>query len=351
MVDVDRDITINGATFPVKGNRWTRIFFSKTFEVNTTKNIRVLTPYSRKRRVVTDISTNLIDELRTDINTLYYRNLQVERGNVPTDYNLTPEELEDSITRTSTEIKQLSDSISLIARRNEQTGRLEVTPESIVQAIDTTDGVGKLKTVKVTVDENGLTVDDGALIIRDSQNTAIITSDGLKIMFTYTSSGELNGWQFVGIVSIAGMVDKETALLIFSVPDKLNVTKATLTCFSMPAWRSGESFPDGYYHARNLKLYKSSDPTDGYLDFPADSSYGVTMRSAGYQDITSAVWGANWTPSGDKIVSKVGDVTNFITPGEQHVFAVETIDEVNLTNARYMGAMQMSISIEGYLRG
>src|SRR5690606_13564902 len=131
-----------------------------------------------------NIGTKLIDNLSTNINTLYYRNLKVERGNVVTDWTLTPEELEVDVDRMGSEIKQLADSISMIARRNENTGRLEVTPESIVAAINTTDGVGRVKTVGVTINENGLIVENGAVIIRDAFNTAIITSNGLKVMYS-----------------------------------------------------------------------------------------------------------------------------------------------------------------------
>ncbi|MBS4534968.1 hypothetical protein GOQ29_04970 [Clostridium sp. D2Q-14] len=351
LVEVDRVVIIDGEEHEAKANRWTRIHVTKEFTENNTRNIIVRNPYSRKRTRDKYIGTKLIEQLQTNINTIYYRNLQVQGGNVASRWTLTPEELEEQVNRISSEFKQLEYSISLLVRKNDDSGRFEVNADNIVAEINKTDGVGKVKTIGVTVDENGLAIDNGAIIIRDSNNTAIITSDGLKIMFTYTSSGELNGWQFVGVVSMGGLIDKRSALLIFSVPEKLNITKATLNCFSMPAWRTGETFPDGFYHARNLRLYKSSDPSDGYLDFPAASNYGVTMRSASYQDITDDVWEVSWTPSGDKIVNKIGDVTNHITPGQQHIFAVETTDAVNVTNARYMGAMQLNISIEGYLRG
>ena len=155
LVDVDRIVTIDGEDFEVKADRWTRIHVTKEFPTNTTRNVRIRLPFSRKKTRDKIDRVNLIDSLSTNINTLYYRNLQVQKGNVATRWTLTPEELEENIDRMSTQIKQLSNSISLIATENESTGMLEITPESIVQAINTTDGVGRLKTVKVTVNENG----------------------------------------------------------------------------------------------------------------------------------------------------------------------------------------------------
>ena len=131
MTDVDRDVIINGATFPVKGNRWTKIHFSKTFDENTTKHRRVRNPFGRKRTRDINIGTKLIEQIYTDINTLYYRNLQVEKGNVPTDWNLTPEELEGQIDRYASEIKQLADSITMTVRKNEIISEINQTAEAI----------------------------------------------------------------------------------------------------------------------------------------------------------------------------------------------------------------------------
>ncbi len=113
LVDVDRVVTIDGKEFDVKANRWTRIHVTKSFDDNTTKRLRVRNPFSRKRTRDVNIGTKLIDNLSTNINTLYYRNLKVERGNVATDWTLTPEELEVNVNRYKSEILQLADSISL----------------------------------------------------------------------------------------------------------------------------------------------------------------------------------------------------------------------------------------------
>lgn len=349
LVDVDRVVKIDDREFELKANRWTRIHITKEFPINNTKHTRVRKPYSRKQtRDVVDLTE--LFSISTDLNTIYYRNIQIQKGEIPSNHTMTPEELEIEVNRLETEILMLIDSISLVATRNEDTGKLEVTPDSVVAAINSTDGVGKLKTVKVIIDENGLAIEDGALIIRDANNTAIVTSDGLKIVFTYTSSGALNGWQFLGTVPSGSGIDSKRAMITFEVPDKLNITKATLKSLSMPARREGWSFPDGRYHARNLRLYKSEDVTGGFLDYPAHSEYDVVL-GASQQDITAQTWGSSWSPQGDYIVTREADVTEFITSGQQHVFSVSSTDAITEANSRYMGAMQLQINIEGYLRG
>ena len=93
LVEVDRIINLDGKDFDVKGNRWTRIHVTKEFnEENTTKRLRVRNPFSRRWTRDISVGTKLIDSLSVGINTLYYRNLKVERGNIATDWTLTPED-------------------------------------------------------------------------------------------------------------------------------------------------------------------------------------------------------------------------------------------------------------------
>jgi len=96
-----------------------------------------------------------------------------------------------SVSAIENNVNSLDDKVSNISSRV-SSAELKITPNAIVQAINTTDGVGKVKTVGVTVDENGLTVEDGAVIIRDAFNTAIITSNGLKVMYSFSSGGAIS---------------------------------------------------------------------------------------------------------------------------------------------------------------
>ena len=355
MVDVDRTVIIDGKDFDVKGNRWTRIHVTKAFDNNTTRRSRVRNPFSRKRTRDIDIGTRLIESLFTNINTLYYRNLKVERGNVVTEWTLTPEELEQYVNRLSTEFKQLEDSISLVARRNELTGRFEVTPESIVAAINTTDGVGRVKNVGVTIDGYGLTVENGAVIIRDAFNTAIITSNGLKVMYSFSSGGQYQGWQMVGIHGLGfPYIASHEASMPVQIPEKLIIEKATLYAHCAPAYLTGYSgaepdVPDGLYYPRNLALHVR-DFDGAVFDYPMGSSYGVWYGSGGLE-ISNAVWGGRWTPNGEGVVTMSGDVKNYLTPDEQTVFVVRSVDSLTSSNRMRFGIMKFDLVIEGFLRG
>jgi hypothetical protein len=355
LVGVDRQVTIDGNTFDVPANRWTRISVTKEFnEPNTTRRIRVRKPFSRQETRDIFIGTKLIDSLTTNINTIYYRNLKVEKGTLPTGWTLTPEELEDSVDRYSTEIRQLYDSISLVATRNEQTGALEVTPESIVAAINTTDGVGKVKTVNFTVDENGATVENGALIVKDAYNAAIITADGLKAIFVFTSSGQFNGWQLVGTMGLGTpTIDSYQASVSVYIPSNFYAVRARLITKSAPShitgWQQTDGIADGYYHGRNLRLYVvAGDNT--IFEYPYASSYGI-WYGAGGNDITNATWGGSWSPTGNSVQEKETLITDYLSPGYESVFMVQSIDNPSTSNKANFGVMKFDVIIEGFLRG
>src|SRR5699024_5799030 len=113
MTEMDSMVTIEGKEYDTKANEWTRIHVTKTFTDTDTKHIRVRTRYSKKQSRDIKLGDSLIDSLKVDIDTLYYRNLQVQKGDIPTNWTLTPEELDAQIERYESEIKQLADEISL----------------------------------------------------------------------------------------------------------------------------------------------------------------------------------------------------------------------------------------------
>jgi hypothetical protein len=204
----------------------------------------------------------------------------------------------------------------------------------------------------VFVSKDGIIVQNGTITIKDANNRAVITSDGLRIMYMITSSGELNGWQKCGIWDEWDSVYKRACTLNIYLPSDLLIESGTLYARSMPSYRTGwAGIPDGFYHPRNLRLYKGNTAEDGFLDFPAGSEYGVIFGQSGRTDITSAIWGSAWTPSGQGIKEKSGDITSQLTAGQAHTFIVETSDSVTYENSRYMGAMQLEIVVEGFLRG
>jgi hypothetical protein len=353
LVEVDRKVNIDGKEFDVEGNKWTRIHVTKEFnEENTTRRLRVRNPFSREHTRDTEIGTRLIESLSTNINTLYYRNLKVERGNVVTEWTLTPEELEQYVNRLSTEFKQLEDSISLVARRNELTGRFEVTPESIVAAINTTDGVGRVKTVGVTINENGLTVENGALIVRDANNAAILTSDGLKMKYVFVSSGKMNGWEFAGTkLDIDGWINPETVLFVY-IPSEFIIESAILHTKAMPTRLENDEYgaPDGFYHARELNLYKVNDDTDVHV-FVYDGHMYESPVTGSKTNITNDIWGAPWNPTGNKVQIKSASVKDVLTIGGRTLLVVKSNIAGSSANARYASAIQMELEITGFLRG
>lgn len=207
--------------------------------------------------------------------------------------------------------------------------------------------------VSINLDDDNITIENGAIIIKDRNNQSIITANGLKIKYVFISSGELNGWQRCGIWIIEGWGNKHSAFITAVIPEEFSIETALLRTKSMPRYFTGwdPSIPDGFYHPRNLRLYKVNTPNDGYVDFPAYSEYGVVMGGAGKTDITNAVWGiSSWSPSGSTIQVREGDVKNYLQPGT-NTFMVETTDALNDNNARYGGAMQFELIVTGYLRG
>lgn len=209
----------------------------------------------------------------------------------------------------------------------------------------------EFRTPNIVMDSSGITVENGAIVVKDLNNSNIITANGLKVKYVFISSGELKGWQKVGIWNEYGNVLSHHAFITVAIPDNLTIETAILRCKSMPRLFTGWGvIPDGYYHARNMKLYKISDESAGYIDYPASSEYDLIMDIGG-TDISSAVWGSStWSPTGQGIKYRQGDVKNYLDVGT-NIFLVKSTDSISQANERYGGGMQFELIVTGYLRG
>lgn len=205
----------------------------------------------------------------------------------------------------------------------------------------------------VFASKDGIIVKNGNITIRDANNIAIITANGLKVMYVFTSSGPYNGWQMIGICGVGTpTIDAYEASIPVFVPEKLIIERATLYTYCAAVYLTGystEGIPDGYYNPQNLALYVRN--FDGViLDWPSAGEYGVWYGSGG-TDITNAVWGGRWSPTGAGAKIKIADVKNYLTPGQRTVFVVQPTDTPSTANRMQFGIMKFDIVIEGFLRG
>lgn len=197
----------------------------------------------------------------------------------------------------------------------------------------------------------------GHVTVKDQNNQAIMTPQGLKMKYLFMSSGLFMGWDSIGIVQDIEPMTRPVYLFAY-IPNDFIIDSAILHVKSMPFYLTdqppvsggGSGAPDGYYHANNLRLYKVTDPTDlciwvdGYHvhDSPI---YGSRSR------ITTTPWNSNWSPTGNKIQVRSSDIKSHLTIGGRTILMVESNTTPSLANTRYQGYMQMELEIEGYLKG
>jgi hypothetical protein len=123
----------------------------------------------------------------------------VEKGNVPTDWNLTPEELEDSITRTSSEIKLTLDGITQRVSSVEggvnsldtrvQTAEQKITPTAIVSTVRSSTAYNNDLNKKADVENIGTIIEQNA----DSVKVAVGKSSCFQVTKDYVRFSGKNG--------------------------------------------------------------------------------------------------------------------------------------------------------------
>jgi len=207
----------------------------------------------------------------------------------------------------------------------------------------------------VYVSKDGIAVQNGSITIKDANNRTVITSYGLKVMYSFSSGGRYEGWQMVGICGLGfPYIASYEASMPVQIPEKLIIEKATLYAHCAPAYLTGYSdvypnVPDGLYYPQNLALYVR-DFDGAVFDYPMGSELKVWYGSEG-TEITDKVWGGRWSPTGAGVKTKIGNVTNYLTPGQQTVFVVQSVDSPTSSNRMRFGIMKFDLVIEGFLRG
>lgn len=209
----------------------------------------------------------------------------------------------------------------------------------------------------VYVNKDGINVKDGNIIVRDSSNKSIITSNGLKMKYLFVSNGEISGWQRGGIYEdIDGITSYGNSLFVYTPSDfivdsaKLHINSLPYHLYDQqPTSEGGSGAPDGIYHVRGIRLYEIADALDAHI--PVVGHHMYTEPSFGTKTDISSTMGGTWNPSGNGIKTIIADVSDYINIGGKSVFAIESNLAKNYTNTRYQSGIKMELEIEGFLRG
>lgn len=194
----------------------------------------------------------------------------------------------------------------------------------------------------VILDHRGVTLANGAKMIGGS---------GVISVLSYQSSGLLKGYQEVGEWNMGGFYNQEMATISVFVPDNFVITKGTIYIKSLPTHvLESQSIPLGYYHAKNLKLYKVASNADGEITYMGENQgYTVTFGEDGADDITRDVIGSStFSPKGKGVQVYKGDITNVLNPTGRTTFAVKSTDGEPTSLPINGGGLQFEVYIEGY---
>ena len=227
-----------------------------------------------------------------------------------------------------------------------------------------------IKAKSIVADQ--LNVDDLAAITAKFSGNVYVGGDllvgGQGVLSTLlfeSADATAHDWGWLGIREGPTFFRGRVQVLV-SVPDKFDITAATLYLYAMPTYYTNPVYPaighpTKWKQSRNLRVYYS-DATDGYWAYGPESGLsGVTWRTE--TDITNEVFGvSSWSPllpySGDneantqnKIEVKSGSVKGYITPGENIAFSVQTADEPTPANFEHnQGLGKIIIVVSGYAR-
>lgn len=194
-----------------------------------------------------------------------------------------------------------------------------------------------LNETMIRMTHEGLQLSNGAKLIGNSGVTSVLS---------FPSGGELNGWQKLGWWGEGTSVN-QSAFVFADIPENFVVTKATLYTRSMPTYHyDGWPHPNGYNHARNIKLEVINDVTDGMIDFPWSGEYSMSYGAGAGTNITQAAWGvSSWSPTGQGVKLRTADVTQWVSPGSSFAFMVYSDSAIS---SRYVSACNLHLIVEGY---
>lgn len=267
LVDVDRTVNLDGKEYEVKGNRWTRIWVAKELPINTTKNVRVRNPFSRNITRDKVVGTKLIESLSTGTNILFYRNLQVQKGDVPTNWTLTPEELEERVTRYSSEIRQLADSISLKVSRGNIISEINQTAEEVKILANKIALEGL-----VTANEHFQILPDGTMKAVDGYFEGLLTSTNGNIAgFEITENGFTKSLQKTLGPFIQSDVDRVQQILLGNITPTQNDFDKYDT--------GGKGFLSIIDLLRIQRMVSGTDPN------PQTVTFTITINTANYREL------------------------------------------------------------------
>ena len=267
------------------------------------------------------------------------------------EYN--PSKIESKVNQLEFRIDEQSGLITQKVSKDDMSSMILQNAESVVTAINSTDGVGRIKTTNVIIDEKGLTIDNGSLIVKDKNNKAIVTSNGLKMKYLFVSTGTWNGWSPIGIYEAPDGVQSYEALLFVYIPENFIIESAILHTKSLPFYRTNEPYgaPDGFYHAKQMALHLVQDESD--ISVWIDGYSTEKVRVTDKLQISKDVWGIDkWSPEGRYVQIITGNVKNYLNEGGRTVFLVQSRGmAATVENTRYQGLLQMELEVSGFLRG
>lgn len=205
--------------------------------------------------------------------------------------------------------------------------------------------------MKIDLNAGTMEMNGGALTIRDGNNQAVITAQGVKLTFVYSTSGPLFGFDQIGWENNGSPIKLSARMYIY-IPTGITVTKATAYAdiISKHFINSGaSSVPSGYYTASNIKLYINSSSSNLEWYVP-EASEPALNGDTGTQNSNFGTW----NPSASSTIQRhSADITSAVTAGQRILVTLtggadSYSDNKEITD----GALsKITVVVEGFKQG